>query len=225
MSQSAWSPSRSDCEKDRTSGIAVRLVGDSPTHLIGTFKGPTGTPYEGGIYDVDIQIPETYPFSPIKMKFITSEHLICKHILKDAWSPVLTLKSTLISLQSLLCDPQPSDPQDAEVAKHYNTSRESFNSTARYWAQAYAGAPPDAPPSGPATTTSNANDADDDEIVVTGQRSRAVDMAGLDQTSVNKFKSMGFAEDQIIDVLKRMNYRGANIKNISDDQVVEALLR
>lgn len=37
-------------------------------------------------------------------------------ILKDAWSPVLTLKSTLISLQSLLCDPQPDDPQDAEGA-------------------------------------------------------------------------------------------------------------
>lgn len=141
--------------------------------------------------------------------------------MKDAWSPVLTLKSTLISLQSLLCDPQPNDPQDAEgkldardvhvpsltykktfclVAKHYNTSRESFNSTARYWAQAYAGAPPDAPPSGPAATTSNANDNDDD-IVVTGQRSRAVDMAGLDQTSVNKFKSMGFPEDQIVSAI------------------------
>jgi ubiquitin-protein ligase len=39
---------------------------------------------------------------------------ICLDILKDAWSPVLTLKSTLISLQSLLCDPAPNDPQDAE---------------------------------------------------------------------------------------------------------------
>jgi Ubiquitin-conjugating enzyme len=39
---------------------------------------------------------------------------ICLDILKDAWSPVLTLKSTLISLQSLLCSPEPSDPQDAE---------------------------------------------------------------------------------------------------------------
>lgn len=55
---------------------------------------------------------------------------ICLDILKDAWSPVrllsrratvytetpqvLTLKSTLISLQSLLCEPVPNDPQDAE---------------------------------------------------------------------------------------------------------------
>ncbi|KAJ9106801.1 hypothetical protein QFC20_003987 [Naganishia adeliensis] len=202
-----------DCEKDRTSGIAVRLVGDSPTHLIGTFKGPTGTPYEGGIYDVDIQIPETYPFSPIKMKFITGR-FSCWQIGK------FTIPTS--HQQALLCDPQPDDPQDAEVAKHYKTSRDSFNKTARYWAQAYAGAPLDGSSAAPAPPTSV---DDDDEIVVTGQRSRAVELAGLEQTSVNKFKAMGFAEDQIIDVLKRMNYRGANAKNISDDQVVEALLR
>ncbi|KAJ9100013.1 hypothetical protein QFC19_005831 [Naganishia cerealis] len=85
------------------------------------------------------------------------------------------------------------------VAKHYNTSRESFNNTARYWAQAYAGAPPDAPPSGSAAAARNGND--DEEIVVTGHRSRAVDMAGLDQSSVNKFKAMGFAEEQIVSVI------------------------
>jgi ubiquitin-conjugating enzyme (huntingtin interacting protein 2) len=137
-------------------------------------------------------------------------------ILKDAWSPVLTLKSTLISLQSLLCDPQPDDPQDAEgtlrdaikftalpltllilsiVAKHYKTSRDSFNKTAKYWAQAYAGAPLDGSSAAPAPPTSV---DDDDEIVVTGQRSRAVELAGLEQSSVNKFKAMGFAEDQIV---------------------------
>jgi ubiquitin-conjugating enzyme (huntingtin interacting protein 2) len=96
----------------------------------------------------DIVIPEAYPFQPVKMKFITKVYhpnvssasgAICLDILKDAWSPVLTLKSTLISLQSLLCSPEPNDPQDAEVAKHYMTSKQSFNDTARYWTQIYAG--------------------------------------------------------------------------------------
>src|SRR5882762_6488219 len=82
------------------------------------------------------------------MKFITKVYhpnvssasgAICLDILKDAWSPVLTLKSTLISLQSLLCSPEPNDPQDAEVAKHYMTSRSGFEDTARYWTQVYAG--------------------------------------------------------------------------------------
>ncbi|KAJ6476089.1 hypothetical protein C8R45DRAFT_369947 [Mycena sanguinolenta] len=50
--------------------------------------------------------------------------------------PVLTLKSTLISLQSLLCSPEPNDPQDA---KHYTTSKRSFEETASYCDAAWGG--------------------------------------------------------------------------------------
>lgn len=42
---------------------------------------------------------------------------ICLDILKNQWSPALTLKSALISLQALLSSPEPDDPQDAVVAK------------------------------------------------------------------------------------------------------------
>ncbi|KAF8479166.1 ubiquitin-conjugating enzyme E2 N, partial [Russula ochroleuca] len=66
---------------------------------------------------------------------------ICLDILKDAWLPVLTLKSTLISLQSLLCSPEPNNLQDTEVAKHYMTSSLSFEDTARYWTHVYTGRP------------------------------------------------------------------------------------
>lgn len=44
---------------------------------------------------------------------------------------------------------------------------------------------------------------DDEEIVVTGQRSIAVELAGLEQAAVNKFKAMGFPEDQIVGRLLR----------------------
>ena len=40
-------------------------------HLIGTIRGPVGTPYEGGFFEVDIEVPLQYPFAPPKMKFIT----------------------------------------------------------------------------------------------------------------------------------------------------------
>ena len=36
---------------------------------------------------------------------------ICLDILKDQWSPALTIKTALLSVQSLLCSPEPSDPQ------------------------------------------------------------------------------------------------------------------
>jgi ubiquitin-conjugating enzyme (huntingtin interacting protein 2) len=42
---------------------------------------------------------------------------ICLDILKDQWSPALTLKTALLSLQALLSMPAPDDPQDAVVAQ------------------------------------------------------------------------------------------------------------
>lgn len=88
-----------------------------------------------------------YPFKPPKMKFDTKVYhpnissqtgAICLDILKDNWTPVLTLKTSLISLQSLLFDAQPNDPQDAEVAKHYLADRKSFDATAKEWTLMYA---------------------------------------------------------------------------------------
>ncbi|MCD9646787.1 Ubiquitin-conjugating enzyme E2 27 [Datura stramonium] len=55
----------------RISGIRVSPKGDSLTHLIGTVPGPTGTPYEGGAFKIDITLPVGYPFEPPKMKFAT----------------------------------------------------------------------------------------------------------------------------------------------------------
>mmetsp|Transcript_14356 Transcript_14356/g.16294 ORF Transcript_14356/g.16294 Transcript_14356/m.16294 type:complete len:196 (-) Transcript_14356:454-1041(-) len=116
-------------------------------HLIGTITGPKDTVYEGGIFKVDIQIPSSYPFEPPKMKFInkiwhpnisSQTGAICLDILKDQWSPALTLKTALVSLQALLSAPEPHDPQDAQVARQYLSDRKTFEETARYWTKTYA---------------------------------------------------------------------------------------
>ncbi|KAI8895187.1 ubiquitin-conjugating enzyme/RWD-like protein [Globomyces pollinis-pini] len=118
----------------------------------GTFKGPEDTSYAGGTFVVDIVLPDEYPFKPPKMKFVTRIYhpnissqtgAICLDILKDAWTPVLTLKTALISLQSLLCDAAPDDPQDAQVAGHYINDRPGFERTAREWTLKYATGEPD----------------------------------------------------------------------------------
>ena len=58
--------------KDDTSGVKARLVDEGNLrHMIGTVTGPEGTVYEGGVFEVDIEIPNQYPFEPPKMKFIT----------------------------------------------------------------------------------------------------------------------------------------------------------
>ena len=68
---------------------------------------------------------------------------ICLDILKDEWSPALSMRTALMSLQALLCDPNPTDPQDAQVANQYLSNRQEFNATAKYWTETYA-APPKA---------------------------------------------------------------------------------
>ncbi|KAF5374122.1 hypothetical protein D9615_008859 [Tricholomella constricta] len=209
-----------DCKNDKTSNIKIDLIEESPFHLKGSFPGPEGTPYQGGHFEVDIVIPESYPFQPVKLKFITKVYhpnvssasgAICLDILKDAWSPVLTLKSTLISLQSLLCSPEPNDPQDAEVAKHYTTSKNSFEDTAIYWTQIYAGGPGPKEKKGKASTARETRD----EIAI----------AGLERAHVEQFEALGFERSKVIDVLRRLNYRGPNVAKLSEDRVVEELLK
>lgn len=63
---------------------------------------------------------------------------LLQDILKDQWSPALTIKTALLSLQALMCSPEPSDPQDAEVAKMYMSKRAEFDKTAQFWTNSYA---------------------------------------------------------------------------------------
>jgi Ubiquitin-conjugating enzyme len=67
--------------------------------------------------------------------------MICLDTLGTAWSPVLTIKSALMSLQSLLQSPEPKDPQDAVVASMLLKDPEEFKHRAHEWAVLYAGAP------------------------------------------------------------------------------------
>ena len=58
--------------KDDSSGVKAAPVDESNIrHLKATVQGPSGTPYDGGVFEVDIHIPPNYPFEPPKMKFTT----------------------------------------------------------------------------------------------------------------------------------------------------------
>ncbi|KAH9770145.1 ubiquitin-conjugating enzyme E2 27 [Citrus sinensis] len=131
-----------ECSKDiEASGIKVTPVSDNLVHLTGIIPGPVGTPYEGGTFRLDITLPDGYPFEPPKMHFVTKvcqSGAICLDILKDQWSPALTLKTALLSVQALLSAPAPDDPQDAVVAQQYLKDHQTFLSTARYWTESFA---------------------------------------------------------------------------------------
>merc|ERR1711902_229589 len=136
-------------EEVAASGVQLELVNDDLTELSGTIKGPPDTPYEGGTYKLEIKIPDTYPFNPPRVRFITKiwhpnissvTGAICLDILKDQWAAAMTLRTVLLSLQALLAAPEPDDPQDAVVARQYQDNYNAFKLTAQHGATAYAGA-------------------------------------------------------------------------------------
>jgi hypothetical protein len=58
-------------DKDNSGVMAYPLGGDNVMHLKGVFPGPPDSPYAGGTYQVDITIPDNYPFKSPAMKFDT----------------------------------------------------------------------------------------------------------------------------------------------------------
>lgn len=130
--------------------IRVELINETYTHLRGEIMGPPDTPYEGGRFLLEIKIPETYPFNPPVVKFITKiwhpnissvTGAICLDILKDQWAAAMTLRTVLLSLQALLAAAEPDDPQDAVVAQQFKEHNEIFRRTAIHWTSVFANGP------------------------------------------------------------------------------------
>ncbi|KAH0787301.1 putative ubiquitin-conjugating enzyme E2 N [Histomonas meleagridis] len=111
-------------------------------------EGPQGTPYQGGLFHLELFLPENYPLDPPKARFLTKIYhpnidkigRICLDVLKadKGWTPALNISTILLSIQSLLCEPNPDDPLDTQIAEHWKTNKADAENTARQWTERYA---------------------------------------------------------------------------------------
>jgi len=119
---------------------------DNFTTWDGYIVGPSNTPYDGGKFYITITFPSDYPYNPPLILFktkiyhpnINENGAICLDILKDEWSPVLTISKVMYSLSSLLSEPNPDDPLVDSIAHEMKNNKELFIQNAKNYTKQYA---------------------------------------------------------------------------------------
>ncbi|KAI9086046.1 Ubiquitin-conjugating enzyme E2 35 [Sarracenia purpurea var. burkii] len=127
-------------------GISASPSEDNMRYFNVMILGPTQSPYEGGVFKLELFLPEEYPMAAPKVRFLTKIYhpnidklgRICLDILKDKWSPALQIRTVLLSIQALLSAPNPDDPLSENIAKHWKTSEAEAVETAKEWTRLYA---------------------------------------------------------------------------------------
>ena len=135
-------------------GLSVGLVDDNNFYKWSVvIFGPTETIYEGGFFRAILTFPEDYPNSPPQMKFTTKmwhpniyqDGRVCISILhppgtdkfneqekaEERWRPSLGAEEILLSVISMLNDPNPDSPANIDAAVQFRNHREEYNSKVR----------------------------------------------------------------------------------------------
>ncbi|KAL3318605.1 Ubiquitin-conjugating enzyme E2 G2 [Cichlidogyrus casuarinus] len=139
--------------KNPTEGIVAGPADDNDYFKWEAYvRGPPDTPFEGGVFKAELIFPPKYPISPPKMRFLSKifhpniyeDGRVCISILheptedptgyesvQERWSPILSVEKILVSVISMLAQPNVESPANVEAARCYRENREEFNRIAK----------------------------------------------------------------------------------------------
>ncbi|XP_063928725.1 uncharacterized protein LOC135141504 isoform X2 [Zophobas morio] len=131
---------------DPLDGIEAIPLDTYCCHWQATIEGPAGSPYEGGLFFLYIQVPTSYPLDPPIVRFVTKifHPNVSRHgdigidSIHHNWSLALTISKLLISIQSLLTDPYCDVCMEPEIGNMYLKNRRAFEEQARLWTAHHA---------------------------------------------------------------------------------------
>lgn len=117
--------------------------GDNMYQWKATIYGPSESPYQNYIFNLDINIPPEYPSKAPNVKFtspiihinVNESGDVCLDILKNQWSATLRITTVLISVISLLNEPNPEDPFNNELASIYKNDIQEYNKIVRKYCE------------------------------------------------------------------------------------------
>ncbi|CAH9050541.1 unnamed protein product [Cuscuta europaea] len=117
------------------SGISAFPEEDNIFCWTGTITGSKDTVFEGTEYKLTLAFPNEYPFKPPTVKFVTAcfhpnvdgHGNICLDILQDKWSSAYDVRTILLSIQSLLGEPNTSSPLNSQAAALWGNEEEYRN--------------------------------------------------------------------------------------------------
>lgn len=131
------------------SDVTLTPVDGNLYQWAGHIRGPQGTPYEEGLFRLNVVVPTTYPLVAPNFRFVTTVFHpnvhpktgeICVDILKNAWSPAWTLQSTCRAIIMLLSHPEPDSPLNCDAGNLLrNGDTRGFRSVARMYTRLHAG--------------------------------------------------------------------------------------
>ena len=102
--------------------------------LLKADRNAVDTPFEDGTFKLLLTFDESYPTKPPTVKFLSrmfhpnvyANGELCLDILQNRWSPTYDVAAILTSIQSLLHDPNPNSPANAEAAQLYRENMKEY---------------------------------------------------------------------------------------------------